>query len=130
MGMLLRAGATAGAAVLAAAPAQAAVQPAQAAERECATAAAAKDSTGAELWIEVCDPYAVRAGGEHLSPGDTIELREAGKGMILAEATVAEGEDSAVTDYWSGTVGYGEHPDHHVVSVDLGDGDGFIVWDH
>lgn len=126
MGMLLRAGATAGAAVLAMAP----VQAAQAAERECETVAAAKDSTGAMLWIEVCDPYAVRAGGEHLSPGATIELREAGKGMLLAEATVAEGEDSAVTEYWSGTVGYGEHPTRHVVSVDVGDGDGFIVWDH
>ncbi|WP_304454627.1 hypothetical protein [Nocardiopsis sp. YSL2] len=47
------------------------------------------DSTGAELWIERCDPYAVRAGGEDLAPGATTALREAGQGMYLSGATVA-----------------------------------------
>ncbi|MDA2804194.1 hypothetical protein [Nocardiopsis suaedae] len=127
MRMLLRAGTAAGAAVLAMAP----VSAAQAAGTECETVASALDSTGAGLWIEVCDPYRVRAGGEGLSPGDTVELREAGKGMLLAEAVVPDGEDEAATEYWSGYVGYGdERPYGHVASVDLGGDGSFVVRDY
>ncbi|RKS09351.1 hypothetical protein DFP74_5086 [Nocardiopsis sp. Huas11] len=126
MRILQGAGAAACAAVLAMAP----VQAAQAGEPVCEQVASARDSTGATLWIETCDPYAVRAGGENLAPGATVVLREAGKGMYLAEATVAEGEDWAVTEYWSGYVGYGEdRPYGHVATVDIGDGNELILRD-
>ncbi|MFE3456758.1 hypothetical protein ACFXKD_04375 [Nocardiopsis aegyptia] len=127
MRILQGVGAVTGAAVLAMAP----VQAAQAGEPVCEQVAGAIDSTGATLWIEKCDPYAVRAGGENLAPGATIALREAGKGMYLAEATVPEGADSVVTEYWSGYVGYGEdRPYGHVATVDVGDGEQLVLRDY
>lgn len=115
-GLLARAAAALGGGVLA----MAAIQPAQAQEASCDKAAWARDSTGAHLWIEICDPYKVRAGGGNLSPGDTITLHEAHWGQIIGEATVAPGEDSATTEYWSGRVAYGERPFSHVAVADIG----------
>ncbi|WP_017558994.1 hypothetical protein [Nocardiopsis baichengensis] len=115
MRMLIRAGTVLGAAAVALAP----LQGAQAQEADCETVASARDSTGARLWIEVCDPYKVRAGGEDLSPGDTVTLREGHRGRIIGEAVVAQGEDSATTEYWSGYVGYRERPYSHIALVDL-----------